>query len=80
MRDSATDPPLIVGWYGRALAIASEYNMHVGGRILADLAGVLESMGEAAFVEAWGEAFDGEEPPLEAIRKAGEAIGEGEEE
>ena len=59
-----------VAWSGRALFIATRYNMRVAGQILADLARVMKAMGEEEFAGAWRQAFEGQEPPLEAIRKA----------
>ena len=59
-----------MAWSGRALFIATRYNMRVAGQILADLARVMKAMGEEEFAGAWRQAFEGQEPPLEAIRKA----------
>jgi tetratricopeptide (TPR) repeat protein len=58
-----------VQWLAKALAIAAEYKMRVGGKILRDLARLFKAMGEQEFVAAWREAFQGEAPPLEALRR-----------
>jgi tetratricopeptide (TPR) repeat protein len=57
-----------VSWLGKALAIAAEYEMRVGGRILAHLARLMKLAGEQEFASAWREAFQ-QEPPLEALRE-----------
>jgi hypothetical protein len=64
-------PVEAIPWYGRALVIAAGYQMRVVGQILAHLAVVLEELGEEAFAVAWRQAFDEQEPPLDAIRAAG---------
>ena len=57
-----------VSWLGRAFAIAAQYEMMVGDRIVVALAGLMQIMGEDELVAAWKEAFEGEEPPLDRIR------------
>lgn len=57
-----------VSWYGRALAIAAEYKMRVGGQIAGHLARVMKDMGEEAFAAAWRQAFS-QDPPLDLLRK-----------
>jgi tetratricopeptide (TPR) repeat protein len=64
-------PVEAIPWYGRALATAAKYQMRVSDQILADLAVVLNELGEDAFITACRQAFGGQEPPLEAIRAAG---------
>ncbi len=66
--------PESVGLLGTALKIAAANTMSVGGRILGSLARLLRSMGEKAFATVWREAFDGEEPPLDALRNALEQL------
>jgi len=56
---------------GKALLIAVQDQMREASfRILLGLAIILNQIGEEQFVTAWGEAFDGDGPPLETIRKA----------
>ena len=62
-----------VSWFGKALNIAAEYQMRVAGQILRDLARVMKAMGEEEFAAAWREAFPGQEPPVEAIRRVMES-------
>ncbi len=56
-------------WYGRALAIALEYQMRVSAQILAHIARLLDAMGEEAFVASWTRSFPETEPPLPALRE-----------
>lgn len=57
--------------FGKALPIALQDQMREASfRILLDLALILNQMGEEQFTVAWGEAFDGDAPPLETIRKS----------
>jgi len=62
--------PEAVSWLGRAYRIAVEHKMLVRSRIAQALAQPYSAMGEKEFVSAWREAFPGEEPPLDEIRKA----------
>ncbi len=56
---------------GKALLIAVQDQMREASfRILLDLAIILNQIGEEQFITAWGEAFDGDGPPLETIRKS----------
>jgi hypothetical protein len=57
-----------VSWFGRALAIASEHEMPVATQIMEVLAGLAKDLGEEEFTAAWRQAFDGQEPPMEALR------------
>ena len=66
-----------VSLFGRALFIAAEYQMRVGNQITADLARVMDAMGEAEFTTAWRGAFSGQEPPLEVLRQVLERLKEG---
>jgi len=63
-----------VSWFGRAFAIVAEYKMRVGGQILMDLARVMSAMGKEEFTVAWRRAFEGQEPPLAAIREVLEKL------
>jgi tetratricopeptide (TPR) repeat protein len=65
-----------VPWLGRALAIAGEYQMMVAGQILADLARLLQSMGEDEFGLAWKDAFEAQDPPLELLREVLRQLGD----
>ena len=67
-----------VSWFGRALSIAAEYNMRVGGQIMRDLARVMKAMGEEEFAAAWREAMPGQEAVIEVIRGFMEKLGEAE--
>jgi tetratricopeptide (TPR) repeat protein len=62
-------PHEAVSWSGKALTIATKYKMRVRGLILNNLAIFLRTMGEEEFTAAWRAAFEGQEPPLEAIRE-----------
>lgn len=56
--------------FGKALPIALQDQMRESSFwILLDLALILDQMGEEEFTVAWGEAFDGDAPPLETIRE-----------
>jgi len=56
--------------FGKALPITLQDQMRESSFwILLDLALILYQMGEEEFTVAWGEAFDGDAPPLETIRK-----------
>ena len=70
LRQQQERPDEAVAWFGRAHAITAQYNMVVGAKVLADLARTMKGMGEEEFTAAWRQAFDGEEPPLQAIREA----------
>jgi len=60
-----------IRFFGKALPIALQDQMRESSfRILLDLALILDHMGEEEFTVAWGEAFDGDAPPLETVRKA----------
>jgi len=63
--------PEALSWFGRALVIAAEYQMPVavGGQIFADLARVMNEMGEEEFATAWRQNFKGQEPPLALLRE-----------
>jgi tetratricopeptide (TPR) repeat protein len=61
-------PREAVGWLGRALAIAQQYQMRVAQPILENLALMLEAMGEAEFTAAWRQELGDAEPPLDALR------------
>jgi hypothetical protein len=56
-----------VASFGNALAIATQYQMRIGGQIATNLARPLKTMGENDFAAAWRQAFN-EEPPLEDLR------------
>ena len=58
---------------GKALQIASNFQMHIGYTILANLGINLELMGEENFVAAWHQVFK-EDPPLDTIREIRERI------
>lgn len=66
--------PEAVSLFGRALAIATEHEMRVGGRVLLGLATVAQDMGKDEFASAWRDAFDGQEPPMKEIREAAETM------
>ena len=59
----------MMSFFGKALGVAVENNMLNGVNIMVDLAITFEAMGEEAFVGAWRGAFEGEDPPMEAINK-----------
>jgi len=58
-----------VAWFLKALVIANEYKMRVGGQIIYNLAITMKAMGEEQFVEAWRHAAPQDEPPLERLRE-----------
>jgi len=58
-----------VEYFGKALMIASNYKMRVRGKILVDLAKLMEMQGEKLFSKTWEDAFNGQTPPLEVLRK-----------
>ncbi len=68
-----------VSWFGKALAIATEYEMRVSFQIMADLARILKIMGEKEFTTAWQQVFSGQPPPIEALRKVMAMLEEGSE-
>ena len=51
-------------------AVAEEYDMRTALQIRATLAGLMSDLGEEQFTAAWREAFEGQEPPLDALRQA----------
>ena len=63
-----------VAWYGSALIIAADYQMPVLRQILVNLARIVNQLGEEKFTSAWKGAFDGQAPPLEAIRQVAEQL------
>ena len=58
-----------VSHVGEALAIASRYEQSDRSYILVVLGHLMHQMGESEFTAAWTEAFEGQEPPLDAIRE-----------
>ena len=71
-------PQEVLSWFGQAWAIADQYQMRVGMQILARLALLMRAMGEEAFGAAWRAAFEGQEPPLEALRDLLRRLDQGE--
>ncbi|MGD2248504.1 MAG: tetratricopeptide repeat protein [Candidatus Methanofastidiosia archaeon] len=65
--------PESVPWLGKALHIALEYQMDIQYTILVLLGELLKTMGKEDFTTEWRKNFN-EDPPLEEITKAMEAI------
>ena len=62
--------PEALQWLGAALAIAIKHGSDPSVHVLPHLARVFQKMGEDEFTLAWKEAFEGQEPPLAALRDA----------
>ncbi|MFH1743400.1 MAG: tetratricopeptide repeat protein, partial [bacterium] len=54
---------------GEVFAITEQYNLQTPNTVLKGLAVIMEIMGEEEFASAWRDAFEDQEPPLEALRE-----------